>query len=73
MKYSSDEVNRFRKYHQVTKNGVAFDWWLVNCDGSGYCLIREPHHTDADIDEAMRFIKSERDVVGKIKIALVQS
>lgn len=69
MIYTREQVERFRKFHDVTKNGVVFDWWLVNCNGAGFCLIREPHHTDEDMFQAIQYIKRDRDVAGMIKVA----
>ena len=61
--YTQDQIARFRKFGDVTKNGVVFDWWLVNSNGAGFCLIREPHHTDEDIERAKHHIRNDRDVV----------
>ena len=71
--YTRKEVERFRKSGNVTENGVVFDWWLVNCDGAGFCLIREPHHTDDDIKKAREHIKNDRDVVGSIRVATIST
>jgi hypothetical protein len=71
--YTPQEVALFREHHDVTPNGVAFDWWLVSADGAGFCLIREPQHTDADIEEAQAYLHRQRDVVGKIRIATLQT
>lgn len=68
MTYTQAEVDRFRKYGDVTPNAVAFDWWLVNINGAGFALVREPHHTDADIDAAKAYLRRERDVVN-LKVA----
>ena len=70
--YTAAEVAKFRKHGDVTRNGVAFDWWLVNMNGAGFCLVREPHHTDADMEIARRHIMADRDVVGRIRIATIK-
>lgn len=61
--YTRDEVARFRKHGDVTRNGVVFDWCLVSINGAGFTVIREPHHTDEDIEIAKQQIRSDRDVV----------
>jgi hypothetical protein len=66
--YTPEELAAARKYHDVTPNGVAFAWWLAGPAGAGFALMREPHQTDADIDEAGAYLRRERDVVGSIKI-----
>jgi hypothetical protein len=71
-KYTRAELEKFRKYGDVTKNGVVFDWWLASCEGAGFRLIREPHHTDEDIELAKHYLKSDRDVVGKIGVSEVE-
>lgn len=68
--YTQDELNVFRKHRQVTPNGIAFDWWLVNCNGAGFALVREAHHTDADIEAAKSYLRREHDVVG-LRVARV--
>jgi hypothetical protein len=70
--YTAAQVEKFRKQHDVTRNGVAFDWWLASCEGAGFCLIREQHHTDADIELAKKQLHGDRDVVGRIQVATVK-
>lgn len=62
-RYTRKEIERLRNFGDVTKNGVVFDWELVSCEGAGFTLLREAHHTDADIEEAKRQIRRDRDVV----------
>lgn len=71
MKYSREELERFRKYGDVTPNGVVFDWWLVSSAGAGFALIREPHHTDGDIESAKSYLRRERDVV-QLRVARLE-
>jgi hypothetical protein len=71
--YDRDEVEKFRHRHQVTPSGVVFDWWLANQDGAGFCLIRETHTTDEQIEQAKKYLRAERDVVGAIKVATVSN
>ena len=49
---------------ELTPNGVPFDWWLVNINGAGFCLLPvKGYHTDQDVEEAKRHLRSDRDVV----------
>lgn len=68
MTYSREEMERCRKFGDVTPNGVVFDWWLAGPGGAGFALIREPHHTDDDIEKAKSHLRRERDVVGRIRV-----
>jgi len=43
--YTTPERDRCASFGDVTKNGVIFDWELVNINGAAFTLIREPHHT----------------------------
>lgn len=70
--YTAADLAKARKHGDVTRNGVAFDWWLANMNGAGFCLYREPHHTDADIKLAEHHIRNDRDVVGRIRIATLE-
>ncbi len=72
MTYSQTELAKFKRFGDVTPNGVVFDWWLASRNGAGFCLLREPHHTDDDIEKAKRHIETDRDVVGKIGVAEAQ-
>src|SRR5262245_32048877 len=61
--YSRADVEKERKHGNVTSNGVVFDWWHVNINGAGFALIREPFHTDEDMQKAERLIRGDRDVI----------
>lgn len=67
--FTNYELQKAVKHGDVTKNGVAFDWWLASSAGAGFCLFRESHHTDADIELAKHQLKCDRDVVGPIRVA----
>lgn len=67
--YSPETLAAAKKIHDVTPSGVAFDWWLASAAGAGFLLLREPHHTDEQIEAAKSYLKRERDVVGAIKVA----
>lgn len=66
MTYSPEDLACAKRHGDVVK-GVAFDWWLVNANGAGFALLREPHHTAADIAAAKAELQRNRDVVGRIK------
>jgi len=61
--YTQEQVDRFRRFHDVTPNGVVFNWGLAGPDGAWFHLIREAHHTAADINEAKAHLRRQRDVV----------
>lgn len=61
--YTTTERDRCANAGDVTPNGVVFDWELVNINGAGFTLIREPHHTDDHIRIAEEYLRRERDVV----------
>ncbi|WP_425952934.1 hypothetical protein [Ralstonia pseudosolanacearum] len=70
--YTPQDVDRFRRLGDVTSNGVAFDWDLAGSAGARFTLIREGHHAAADIDEAARELKRDRDVVGKVQVSTMK-
>lgn len=39
--YTLQEVQRFRKFGDVTASDVVFDWYLAGSTGAGFVLIRE--------------------------------
>ena len=69
--YTTIERDRCANAVDVTKNGVVFDWELVNINGAGFTLIREPHHTDDDIRIAEEHLRRDRDVV-RLSVALLE-
>jgi hypothetical protein len=62
------EMELCRRHGDVTDNGVAFNWGLETAAGAWFRLFREAHHTDADIAEAKRQLRRDRDVVGAIRV-----
>lgn len=46
-----------------TKVPVYFEWGLLNMDGAWYNLLREPHHTNDDIERAKSWLRNTQDVV----------
>ena len=67
--YSPEDL-LLAKRHRDEVKGVCFDWWLANIDGAGFALLREPHHTDTDIEAAKAELLRNRDVVGRITVRL---
>lgn len=74
MTYTPDELARARKSGDFIltatgmqadpqKEGVAFLEWLEGPRGAGFALLREPHHSDADVSRAKHWLRSNRDVV----------
>lgn len=61
--YTAAELAKAHRLREVTPNGIAFDWWLVNSQGAGFALFRAPQHTDADIAAAKSYLRRERDVL----------
>lgn len=57
-----------RQDHDVVAGNVYFYFWLEGPGGAGFCLFREAHHTDADIERAKHSIMGSRDVVGPIEV-----
>jgi len=64
----SEVMEKARKMHQITRSGMVYDWWLVSAAGAGFALFREPHHTEQEIHAAKTQLKSDRDVIGRIRI-----
>lgn len=44
-------------------NAVRFEWGVQSAAGAWFLLLREPHHTNADITDAKRSLRNSRDVV----------
>ncbi len=57
-----------RRGHDVAVGDICFHSWLEGPDGSGFCLFREAHHTDADIERAKQYIVKGHDVTGAIEV-----
>ena len=67
--YTKEELERNRKFGDVTSNGVVFDWELAGPNGARFLLFREPFHSDDDLHKAVKQIQIDRDVVGLVKVA----
>lgn len=46
-----------------TKVPVCYEWGLQNINGAWYNLLREPHHTNDDIEQAKSWLRNNQDVV----------
>lgn len=69
--FSRAEVDRCKKFRDVTSNGVPFYWELVSSAGGYFFLIRDVGVTDADLEEAKKELRRSRDVVG-LEVASVE-
>lgn len=69
--YTPERVERLRNFGYVARNGVVYDYDLCSA-GAMFGLIREAHHTDADIEKAANELRRERDVVGLINIVTIK-
>jgi len=57
------KLEQCRGQMQETANGVVYDWGMAGPDGAWFTLFREEHHTNEDMQEAIRYLRNERDVV----------
>jgi hypothetical protein len=58
---SREEYDRLKRFENITDNGVVFMDEPSGSEGYWFCLIRESHHTDEDIECAKREIRHKRD------------
>lgn len=72
MNYTSVDLATARKDGDVAE-GVCFLWGLVSQNGACFALLREPKHTDEDIERARAYLMRQRDVVGRIRVLLPAS
>jgi hypothetical protein len=64
-----DRLARCRAAGRVTKAGVAFDFSWATQDTASFLLIREPHHTDQEIDRAVAEIVASGESAGPVRVA----
>jgi hypothetical protein len=64
-----DRLAKCRAWGRVTKAGVAFDYSWATQDTASFLLIREPHHSDADIDRAVAEIAATGESAGPVRVA----
>jgi hypothetical protein len=64
-----DRLAKARAWGRVTRADVAFDYsWATN-ETASFLLIREPRHTDADIDRAVAEIVASGESAGPVRVA----
>lgn len=68
--YTKAAVERIRRFGDVAA-GVPFDSAPTSPDCIGFTLIREAHHTYADIEAAKKWLRARRDIPGRIAVATV--
>ena len=64
-----DRLAKCRAWGRVTKAGVVFDYSWATQDTASFLLIREPHHSDADIDRAVAEIVASGESAGPVRVA----
>jgi len=64
-----DRLAKCRAWGRVTKAGVAFDYSWATQETASFLLIREPHHSDDDIDHAVAEIRSSGESAGPVRVA----
>jgi len=64
-----DRLAKCRAWGRVTRAGVAFDFSWATKETASFLLIREPHHTDADIDRAVAEIVASGESAGPVRVA----
>jgi hypothetical protein len=64
-----DRLAKCRAWGRVTKAGVAFDYSWATQETASFLLIREPHHSDEDIDRAVREIRASGESAGPVRVA----
>ena len=64
-----DRLAKCRAWGRVTRTGVAFDYSWATQDTASFLLIREPHHSDADIDGAVAEIVASGESAGPVRVA----
>ena len=62
---SIKRIEKAKHFQDVTRTAVpvAYEYTLVNADGAAFILLREPHHTDANIRRAKSYLYNTNDVV----------
>lgn len=69
--YSASNLERNRGYGMVTRSGVVYDGELAGPNGMTFVLLREPGTTEQMLTLAVQELRSDRDVVGNIKVTAV--
>lgn len=68
LEYSKEQLDRNRRFGFVTRSNVVYDEELAGPHGMSFVLLREEATTDDMIRQAVQQLRSDRDVVGRIKI-----
>lgn len=71
LNYSAQQVARLRRHNCVTRSGVAYDEELAGPNGMRFVLMKEAATTEDALADAVRQLRCERDVVGRIKVVTV--
>lgn len=66
--YDAHALAKNRGYGQVTRSGVVYDEELAGPGGMSFVLLREAGTTDEMLEQAVKELRSNRDVVGSIKV-----
>ncbi len=64
-----ERLAKCRAWGRVTRAGVAFDYSWATEDTASFLLIREPHHSDEDIDRAVGEIVASGESAGPVRVA----
>ena len=64
-----DRLAKCRAWGRVTKAGVAFDYSWATQETASFLLIREPHHSDDDVDRAVAEIRASGESAGPVRVA----
>ena len=64
-----DRLAKCRAWGRVTRAGVAFDYSWATQETASFLVIREPHHSDADIDRAVAEIAASGESAGPVRVA----
>ena len=66
---SLDRLAKCKAWGRVTKAGVVFDYSWATEDTASFLLIREPRHSDEDIDRAVAEIVASGESAGPVRVA----
>lgn len=47
---------------ETTSNGVRYEWWLAGPEGARFLIFKD-NHTDEEVNEAIKELRRQRDVV----------
>jgi len=64
-----DRLAKCRAWGRVTRADVAFDYSWATQDTASFLLIREPRHSDDDIDRAVAEIVATGESAGPVRVA----